>query len=81
MIGTNGLQQWLAEISERLIRLMKSIVKNQDGTYTVVLYLKEDERKQLKKLAESLGKNDFETIKYAIRLISWWSKNLIEPEA
>lgn len=59
---------------------MRKIVKNTDGSFTITLYLKEDERKQLKKLARSLGKNDFEAIKYAIQLVSWWSKNLIEPE-
>lgn len=48
--------------------------------FTVVLHLKEDERKQLKKLSKSLGMNDFETIKYAVQLVSWWSKNRIEPE-
>lgn len=59
---------------------MRKIVKNTDGSFTITLYLKEDERKQLKKLARSLGKNDFEAIKYAIQLVSWWSKNQIEPE-
>lgn len=59
---------------------MKNISKAGDGTYTYVLHLKEDERKQLKKLSESLGMNDFESIKYAIQLVSWWSKNEIEPE-
>ena len=59
---------------------MKNLVKNDDGTFTVILHLKEDERKQLKKLSKSLGMNDFESIKYAIQLVSWWSKNEIEPE-
>ena len=59
---------------------MKPIVKNEDGSYKLVLYLKEDERKRLKKLSEKVGLNDFETIKYAIQLVSWWSKNEIEPE-
>lgn len=59
---------------------MKNITKNNDNTFTVILHLKEDERKQLKKLAKSLGKNDFDTIKYAIQLVSWWSKNKIEEE-
>ena len=58
---------------------MKSIVKNSNGTYTVVLHLKDEERKQLKKLARSLDMNDFEAIKYSIQLVSWWSKNKIEP--
>lgn len=57
---------------------MKNITKNTNGTYTVILHLKDDERKQLKKLAKSLELNDFDTIKYAIQLISWWSKNKIE---
>ena len=56
------------------------MIKNDNGTFTVILHLKEDERKQLKKLARSLNLNDFETIKYAIQLVSWWSKNEIEPE-
>ena len=60
---------------------MRNLVKNADGTFTVILHLKEDERKQLKKLAKSLNMNDFETIKYAVQLVSWWSKNLIEPES
>lgn len=59
---------------------MKNITKNNDNTFTVILHLKEDERKQLKKLAKSLGMNDFDTIKYAIQLVSWWSKNKIEEE-
>ena len=59
---------------------MRSITKNPDGTFTIVLYLKEEERKRLKKLANSLDMNDFEAIKYALRLVSWWSKNEIEPE-
>ena len=60
---------------------MRNLVKNADGTFTVVLHLKADERKQLKKLSKSLNLNDFETIKYAVQLVSWWSKNLIEPES
>jgi len=56
------------------------ITKNQNGTYTVVLYLTEEERKRLKKLANRLELNDFETIKYAIQLVSWWSRNEIEHE-
>ena len=59
---------------------MKNITKNNDNTFTVILHLKEDERKQLKKLAKSLSMNDFDTIKYAIQLVSWWSKNKIEEE-
>lgn len=59
---------------------MSKISRNPNGTFTVVLYLKEDERKQLKKLSKKIGKNDFETIKYAVQLVSWWSKNQIEPE-
>lgn len=59
---------------------MKNLTKNADGSFTVILHLKEEERKQLKKLARSLNLNDFETIKYAIQLVSWWSKNEIEPE-
>jgi len=59
---------------------MKSISRNENGTYTVILHLKEEERKQLKKLAKYLNLNDFETIKYAIKLVSWWTKNEIEPD-
>lgn len=58
---------------------MKNIRKNIDGTYSVLLRLNEDERKRLKKLSKTLKLNDFETIKYAILLVSWWSKNEIEP--
>ena len=59
---------------------MKNISKNTDGTYTIILHLKEEERKNLKKLAKTMNLNDFETIKYAIQLVSWWSKNKIEGE-
>lgn len=48
---------------------------------TVVLHLKDDERRRLKRLSKKLGLNDFETIKYCMQLVSWWSKNEIEPEA
>ena len=59
---------------------MANISKNQNGTYKVVLYLNEEERRRLKKLANKLDLNDFQTIKYAVQLVSWWSKNEIEPE-
>ena len=59
---------------------MTNISKNQNGTYKVVLYLNEEERRRLKKLANKLDLNDFQTIKYAVQLVSWWSKNEIEPE-
>ena len=59
---------------------MRNLIKNADGTYTVILHLKEDERKRLKKLSKKLDLNDFETIKYSIQLVSWWSRNEIEPE-
>lgn len=59
---------------------MKTISKNADGTYTVILYLKEDEYKRLKRLSKRLGKNDFEAIKYSMQLVAWWSKGEIEPE-
>lgn len=59
---------------------MKNLIKNLDGTYNINLHLKEDERKRLKKLGKSLGLNDFETLKYAVNLVYWWSKNKIEGE-
>lgn len=59
---------------------MKNIRKNADGTFTVLLHLKDDERRRLKRLAKALDLNDFDTIKYALQLVSWWSKNEIEPE-
>lgn len=59
---------------------VKNISKTPNDTTKIVLYLKDEERRQLKKLSGKLGKNDFETIKYALRLVSWWSKNEIEPE-
>lgn len=59
---------------------MKKISRNADGTFAVVLYLKPEERKQLKKLSKKVGLNDFETLKYCLQLVSWWSKNQIEPE-
>ena len=59
---------------------MRTITKTDRGTYSLVLYLKEDEFQTLRKLSETLGKNDFESIKYAIQLVSWWSQGQIEPE-
>lgn len=59
---------------------MKNINKNPNGTYTLILHLKEDERKCLKRLANTMELNDFETIKYAVQLVAWWSKNKIEVE-
>lgn len=59
---------------------MKNITKNSNGTYTIILHLKEDERKCIKRLAKSMNLNDFEAIKYAIQLVAWWSKNKIEGE-
>ena len=59
---------------------MRNLRRNPDGTFTLMLHLKEDERKRLKKLSRSLGVNDFDAIKYSILLVSWWSKNEIEPE-
>ena len=59
---------------------MKNLYKNDDGTFTIVLHLKEEERRNVKKLAKTLELNDFEAIKYAIQLVSWWSKNKIEAE-
>ena len=59
---------------------MKNLIKNSNGTYTVILHLKEKERKNVKRLAKIMELNDFEAIKYAIQLVSWWSKNKIEAE-
>ena len=59
---------------------MRNLTKNSDGTFTVVLHLKDEERRRLKRLAKRLEMNDFETIKYAVQLVSWWSKNQIESE-
>lgn len=59
---------------------MKNIRKNDDGTYTIILHLKEEEKRCIKRLAKTMNLNDFETIKYAIQLVSWWSKNKIEEE-
>ena len=50
---------------------MRNLRKNPDGTFTLMLHLKEDERKRLKKLSRSLGVNDFDAIKYSILLVSW----------
>ena len=46
----------------------------------MILHLKEDERKCIKRLAKTMNLNDFETIKYATQLVAWWSKNKIEGE-
>ena len=50
-------------------------MKNKDNTYTIILYFDEDELRKLKKLSKKLQLNDYETIKHAIQLVSWWSKN------
>ena len=57
---------------------MKNINKNNDNTFTMILHLKEDERKCVKRLAKTMNMNDFEAIKYAVQLVAWWSKNKIE---
>lgn len=59
---------------------MKNLYKNDDGTYTIILHLKEEERKTIKRLAKTMNLNDFEAIKYAVQLVLWWSKNKIEGE-
>lgn len=59
---------------------MKNIIEHSDGTFTFILHIKADERKELRKLSHSLQLNDFETIKYCLQLVSWWAKNKIEPE-
>ena len=59
---------------------MTNITKDDNGIYTIMVRLKEDERRQLKKLGNTLNLNDFETIKYAVNLVYWWSKNKIEGE-
>ena len=59
---------------------MKNLTKNSNGTFTIILHLKEDERKCIKRLAKKMELNDFEVIKYAIQLVDWWSKNKIEGE-
>lgn len=59
---------------------MKNITKNENGTVTMILHLKDDERRCVKRLAKTMGMNDFEVIKYAVQLVDWWSKNRIEPE-
>ena len=58
---------------------MRPIKKVNDGTYSVPLYLKKDELEKLRDLAGVLEKNDFETIKYCIRLVAWWAHGEIEP--
>ena len=58
---------------------MRNIIKREDGTMTIVLHLNDEERRRLKRLSKSLKLNDFETLKYALQLVSWWSKNEIEP--
>ena len=59
---------------------MKNLIKNSNGTFTIILHLKEEERKCVKRLAKTMELNDFEAIKYAIQLVDWWSKNKIEVE-
>lgn len=59
---------------------MKNLTKNSNGTFTIILHLKENERKCVKRLAKKMELNDFEVIKYAIQLVDWWSKNKIEGE-
>ena len=59
---------------------MKNIIKNPDGNYTVILYLKDDIHKKVRKLSKKLNMNEFDVIKYCIQLVSWWSKNEIEMD-
>ena len=59
---------------------MKNIIKGDDGSFTIILHLKDDERRAVKRLAKTMCMNDFEAIKYAVKLVNWWSKNRIEPE-
>ena len=59
---------------------MRNISKNENGTYTVTLYLNDEERRRLKRLSKVFDSNDFDTIKHCLLLVSWWSKNEIEPE-
>ena len=58
---------------------MKNLYKQTDGSFTIILHLNPIERKQLKKLSRSMNMNDFDAIKYAVKLVSWWSRNQIEP--
>ena len=60
--------------------MSKPIIKTDRGTYSLVLYLKEDEYRALKDLSDVLKKNDYDTIKYAVELVSWWSHGKIESE-
>lgn len=59
---------------------MRTIRKNKDGSCTILLHLKEEEIQRVKQLSKSMEMNDFEVIKYCLRLVSWWSRNEIEPE-
>ena len=58
---------------------MKNIRQNTDGTYSLHLYLKEAEHAELKQIAKAMRMNEFDALKYAIRLVNWWSKGQIEP--
>ena len=59
---------------------MRHIIKNDDGTMTIILHLNKEERSMLKRLGKTLEMNDFDVLKYAMKLVFWWSKGRIEPE-
>ena len=41
---------------------MKNITKNANGTYTIILHLKEEERKSIKRLAKTMNLTSITTI-------------------
>lgn len=58
---------------------MSNIKKREDGTVKVTLFLRKQEHDWLRKLADKMDMNEFDALKYALQLVSWWSKNEIEP--
>lgn len=60
--------------------MSKKIYKTEQGTYAVNLFLKEDEYNCLQHLCSSIKMNEYDAIKYSVKLVDWWSNGEIEPE-
>ena len=59
---------------------INNLKKTSRGTYSLNLYLRDEEVKMLKRLQDVFDKNEFDTIKYCAALVDWWSRGEIEHE-
>lgn len=59
---------------------INNLKKTSRGTYSLNLYLRDEEVKMLKRLQDVFDKNEFDTIKYCVALVDWWSCGEIEHE-